>query len=59
MNAAMRRQRLREILAGGRCVHPASVFDPLSTRIASAEVLKATTRERAFRRWTAEFMGQR
>jgi carboxyvinyl-carboxyphosphonate phosphorylmutase len=29
-----RRRRLRAILAGTRCVHPASVFDPLSARIA-------------------------
>ena len=29
-----RRQRFREILSGGRCVHPASVFDPISARIA-------------------------
>jgi carboxyvinyl-carboxyphosphonate phosphorylmutase len=29
-----RRQRFREILSGERCVHPASVFDPISARIA-------------------------
>src|ERR1700688_3194666 len=29
-----RRQRSRAILSGTRCVHPASVFDPLSARIA-------------------------
>ncbi len=29
-----RRQRLRAILAGNRCVHPASVFDAMSARIA-------------------------
>ena len=29
-----RRQRFRAILSGTRCVHPASVFDPLSARIA-------------------------
>lgn len=28
------RERFRAQLAGGRCVHPASVFDPLSARIA-------------------------
>jgi carboxyvinyl-carboxyphosphonate phosphorylmutase len=32
----MRRQRLREILAGQRCVYPASVFDPISARLAEA-----------------------
>jgi carboxyvinyl-carboxyphosphonate phosphorylmutase len=34
MNLTERRQRYREILAGNRCVHPASVFDPISARAA-------------------------
>src|SRR5579864_7196570 len=29
-----RRKRLRAVLAGRRCVHPGSVFDPISARIA-------------------------
>src|SRR5579863_8437157 len=29
-----RRKRLRAVLAGRRCVHPGSVFDPMSARIA-------------------------
>jgi oxaloacetate decarboxylase len=29
-----RRQRFRAVLAGERCVHPGSVFDPISARIA-------------------------
>src|SRR5712671_1112378 len=29
-----RRRRFRAILGGGRCVHPGSVFDPISARIA-------------------------
>ncbi|MGE0627818.1 MAG: oxaloacetate decarboxylase [Hyphomicrobiaceae bacterium] len=29
-----RRERFRSIIAGDRCVHPASVFDPISARIA-------------------------
>jgi oxaloacetate decarboxylase len=29
-----RRERFRAILAGGRCIYPASVFDPISARIA-------------------------
>jgi carboxyvinyl-carboxyphosphonate phosphorylmutase len=29
-----RRKRLRAILAGDRCIHPGSVFDPISARIA-------------------------
>jgi carboxyvinyl-carboxyphosphonate phosphorylmutase len=29
-----RRKRFRAVLAGARCVHPGSVFDPLSARIA-------------------------
>ena len=29
-----RRQRFRAILAGGRCIHPGSMFDPISARIA-------------------------
>ena len=34
MNLTDRRQRLRSILEGNRCVHPGSVFDPISARIA-------------------------
>jgi carboxyvinyl-carboxyphosphonate phosphorylmutase len=30
-----RRERFRAILAGGRCIHPASVHDPISARIAA------------------------
>ncbi|MCH7889010.1 MAG: isocitrate lyase/phosphoenolpyruvate mutase family protein, partial [Proteobacteria bacterium] len=29
-----RRERLRALLAGRRCIHPGSVFDPISARIA-------------------------
>jgi oxaloacetate decarboxylase len=29
-----RRERLRSIVAGGRCIYPGSVFDPISARIA-------------------------
>jgi carboxyvinyl-carboxyphosphonate phosphorylmutase len=29
-----RRQRFRAVLAGTQCVHPGSVFDPISARIA-------------------------
>ena len=34
MDWSERRARLRAILAGQRCVHPGSVFDPISARIA-------------------------
>lgn len=34
MNWTARRRRFRAILNGDRCYHPASVFDPLSARIA-------------------------
>ncbi len=34
MNWTPRRERFRAILAAGRCVHPGSVFDPISARIA-------------------------
>src|SRR6266436_8242139 len=34
MNWTDRRRRFRAILKGNRCYHPASVFDPLSARIA-------------------------
>jgi len=34
MDWTERRQRFRAILDGGRCVYPASVFDPISARIA-------------------------
>ena len=34
MNFSRRRERFRAILSGQRCVHPASVFDPISARIA-------------------------
>src|SRR5487761_1334241 len=35
MKLTQRRQRLRELLAGDRCIAPASVFDPLSARAAA------------------------
>src|SRR5579872_3970808 len=34
MHWADRRKRFREVLAGERCIHPGSVFDPISARIA-------------------------
>ena len=34
MNSRQRREQFRAILAGDQCVHPASVFDPISARIA-------------------------
>jgi len=34
MNWSDRRQRFRAVLEGKRCVHPGSVFDPISARIA-------------------------
>ena len=34
MDWSKRRQKFRSILAGTSCVSPASVFDPLSSRIA-------------------------
>lgn len=34
MNATERRQRARTVLEGNACIHPASVHDPLSARIA-------------------------
>lgn len=34
MRFKKRREAFRAILEGGRCVHPASVFDPISARIA-------------------------
>src|SRR5215470_15742204 len=34
MNWTPRRERFRALLAGSRCVHPGSVFDPISARIA-------------------------
>jgi oxaloacetate decarboxylase len=34
MNWTHRRARCRALLAGGRCIHPGSVFDPISARIA-------------------------
>jgi len=34
MNWTERRERFRAILSGGECVNPASVFDPISARIA-------------------------
>ena len=36
MNWSKRRERFRAILAGGRCVHPGSVFDPISARMAES-----------------------
>ncbi len=34
MHWSERRQRFRALIAGERCVHPASVFDPISARVA-------------------------
>ncbi len=34
MNLSPRRERFREILSGQECIHPASVYDPVSVRIA-------------------------
>src|ERR671912_1119623 len=34
MNPKSPRQRFRAVLAGNECVHPGSVFDPISARIA-------------------------
>jgi len=34
MNWTERRERLRAIIEGGRCIHPASVYDGISARIA-------------------------
>ena len=34
MNWTDRRERFRALLSGQRCIHPASVFDPISARIA-------------------------
>src|SRR4030081_67549 len=34
MDGPGRRERLRAIIAGGRCIHPGSVHDPISARIA-------------------------
>ncbi|HKA82030.1 MAG TPA: isocitrate lyase/PEP mutase family protein [Xanthobacteraceae bacterium] len=34
MNWSDRRERFRATLNGGRCIHPASVYDPISARIA-------------------------
>ncbi len=34
MNWTRRRERFRALLSGTRCVHPGSVFDPISARIA-------------------------
>src|SRR5918911_1604772 len=36
MTLTERRTRYRNILAGAACVHPASVFDPVSARLAEA-----------------------
>ena len=34
MNPTQKRENFRAILSGDRCIHPASVFDPISVRIA-------------------------
>jgi carboxyvinyl-carboxyphosphonate phosphorylmutase len=34
MNLTARRERYRAVLAGDKCIHPASVFDPISARVA-------------------------
>jgi len=42
MNVAERRERLRAIVAGPRCIYPGSVFDPISARIAEDIGFEAT-----------------
>jgi carboxyvinyl-carboxyphosphonate phosphorylmutase len=34
MNCTARRQKLRAIFNGTRCIHPGSVYDPISARVA-------------------------
>lgn len=36
MLLSQRRERYRQVLAGNECVHPASVFDPISARLAES-----------------------
>src|SRR6266403_924068 len=36
MTSTERRTRYRNVLAGSECIHPASVFDPISARMAEA-----------------------
>ena len=36
MNHTEQRKRLRALMAGSKCLSPASVFDPLSARVAEA-----------------------
>ena len=36
MNTTEKRERYRRVLAGDVCIHPASVFDPTSARIADS-----------------------
>jgi carboxyvinyl-carboxyphosphonate phosphorylmutase len=42
MDWTERRERLRSIIAGGRCIYPGSVFDPISARIAEDLGFEAT-----------------
>ena len=39
-----RRERMRAIIKGGRCIYPGSVFDPISACIAE-DLLKRATRQ--------------
>ena len=34
MNLSARRQKLRTVFAGDKCIHPGSVYDPISARVA-------------------------
>ena len=42
MNWSERRERMRAIIAGNRCIHPASVYDGISARIAADLGFEAT-----------------
>ena len=46
MRWSERRQRFRALLAGDRCIHPAS-----------NDELKALTRDADYRRWTDDWLG--
>jgi hypothetical protein len=41
MHRSDRRERFRAVLAGSECIHPGSVFDPNSARIAEELVSRS------------------
>jgi hypothetical protein len=55
MNLSLRRERFRAILSRQDCIHPASVFDPVSARIAQDVGFELGMFAGSYQGWIKEF----